>query len=72
MNKLQKECIGIVNQLFDITEVSVEKRQQINDIADKYLLEQITRLLSERDGIERRNMFIAFANFFMKETSFPL
>ena len=43
-NKLHKECMGIINQLFDLAEVPVEKRQSINDTADKYLQEQFLRL----------------------------
>ena len=40
-NKLEKQAIGIVAQLFDLTEVPVEKRQQINDTAYDYMLEQL-------------------------------
>ena len=42
--ELKKECIGIVNQLFDLAEVPVEKRQAINDNADEYILSQVLRL----------------------------
>ena len=42
--QLAKECVGIVNQLYDLAEVPVEKRQAINDKADKYLLDQVLRL----------------------------
>ncbi len=42
--KLAKECIGIVNKLYDLAEVPTEKRQAINDKADKYLLDQVLRL----------------------------
>ncbi len=42
--KLAKECIGIVNQLYDLAEVPTEKRQAINNKADKYLLDQVLRL----------------------------
>ncbi len=42
--KLAKECIGIVNQLYDLAEVPTEKRQAINDKADKYLLDQVLRI----------------------------
>ena len=45
-NKLEKECMGIVNQLFDLAEVPVEKRQSINDKADEYLQEQFLRLFA--------------------------
>jgi hypothetical protein len=40
-NKLEKQAIGIVSQLFDLAEVPVEKRQQINDTAYDYMLEQL-------------------------------
>ena len=40
-NKLEKQAIEIVAQLFDLAEVSVEKRQQINDTAYDYMLEQL-------------------------------
>lgn len=40
-NKLEKQAIGIVAQLFDLAEVPVEKRQQINDKAYDYMLEQL-------------------------------
>jgi len=46
--ELIKECIGIVNQLYDLAEVPVEKRQAINDKADKYLLDQVLRLSAFR------------------------
>lgn len=45
-NRLKKECMGIVNQLFDLAEVSVEKRQAINDRADKYVQKQFLRLFA--------------------------
>ena len=40
-NKLEKQAIGIVAQLFDLAEVPVEKRQQIIDVAYDYMLEQL-------------------------------
>jgi len=40
-NKLEKQAIGIVAQLFDLAEVPLEKRQQINDTAYDYMLEQL-------------------------------
>lgn len=46
-NTLKKISMGIVNQLYDLAEVPVEKRQAINDIADQYLLVQIMSLLDE-------------------------
>lgn len=45
-NILRREFIGIVNQLFDLAEVPVEKRQSINDIADNYVEEQFYRLFN--------------------------
>jgi hypothetical protein len=44
MKNLEKQAIGIINQLYDLAEVPVEKRQAINDEADKYLLDQVLRL----------------------------
>ena len=41
MKNLEKQAIGIVAQLFDLAEVPVEKRQQINDTAYDYMLEQL-------------------------------
>ena len=38
--------MGIINQLFDLAEVPVEKRQSINDAADKYLQENFFRLFA--------------------------
>lgn len=43
-NLLKKKCMGIVNQLYDLAEVPVEKRQKINDVADKYVFDQIINL----------------------------
>ncbi len=47
--KFVKECMGIINQLFDLAEISVKKRQEINDVADKYLQKQISTILKEQD-----------------------
>ena len=33
--------MGIVNQLFDLVEAPVEKRQEVNDKADEYMVEQL-------------------------------
>lgn len=55
-NKLQKECMGIVNQLFDLAEVPVEKRQSINDTADKYLQEQFLRLFAVSGSFSQKDM----------------
>ena len=39
--ELKKKAMGIVNQLFDLVEVPVEKRQEVNDKADEYMMEQL-------------------------------
>lgn len=36
--ELTKKIFGLVNHLYELAEVSVEKRQSINDEADKYVL----------------------------------
>lgn len=54
-NRFKKECMGIVNQLFDLAEVSVEKRQAINDKADEYLQEQFLRLFAVSGRSEQFN-----------------
>ncbi len=54
--KLAKECIGIVNQLYDLAEVPTEKRQAINDKADKYLLDQVLHLY----GVNQQRELLAF------------
>lgn len=41
-NKLEKQSIGIVSQLFDLAEVPVDKRQEINDVVYDYMLKQLT------------------------------
>lgn len=41
MKKLEKQAIGIVAQLFDLAEVPVDKRQEINDVAYDYVTEQL-------------------------------
>lgn len=51
--KLAKECVGIINQLYDLAEVPIEKRQAINDKADKYLLDQVLRLCDVSQQRER-------------------
>ncbi len=55
--KLAKECVGIVNQLYDLAEVPTEKRQAINDKADKYLLDQVLRLCAVS---QQRELLLAF------------
>ncbi len=47
MSKFKKSCRGIINQLFDLAEVPVEKRQKINDKADAYLEKEIYRIVDE-------------------------
>lgn len=37
MKHNEKAVMNIVNQLFDLAEISVEKRQLINDTADKFI-----------------------------------
>lgn len=49
-NKLKKECMFIVNHLFELAEVPIEKRQALNDTADKYLQEQFLRLFDDGDS----------------------
>jgi|11BtaG_2_1085332.scaffolds.fasta_scaffold35404_3 hypothetical protein len=58
--KLAKECIGIVNQLYDLAEVPTEKRQAINDKADKYLLDQVLRLSTVSQQRELLNSFMDY------------
>ena len=55
--QLAKECVGIVNQLYDLAEVPVEKRQVINDKADKYLLDQVLRLCAVS---QQRELLLGF------------
>jgi len=53
--KLAKECVGIVNQLYDLAEVPTEKRQAINDKADKYLLDQVLRLCGVSNSLPTKD-----------------
>ena len=41
MKEDKKKAMTIVNQLFDLAEVSVEKRQEVNDKADEYVMQQL-------------------------------
>jgi hypothetical protein len=41
MKNIEKQAMAIVAQLFDLAEVPVEKRQQINDTAYDYMLKQL-------------------------------
>jgi hypothetical protein len=54
MKNLEKQAIGIVAQLFDLAEVPVDKRQQINDVAYDYVTEQliITNVSQQRELLE--------------------
>ena len=54
MKNLEKQAIGIVAQLFDLAEVPVDKRQQINDVAYDYVTEQliITDVSQQRELLE--------------------
>ena len=53
MKNLEKQAIGIVAQLFDLAEVPVDKRQQINDVAYDYVTEQliITNVSQQREQL---------------------
>ena len=42
----RKELFGIVNQLYDLAEVPVDKRQSINDTADDYLFNTLNALFN--------------------------
>tara|TARA_R110002153_G_scaffold48750_4_gene137620 strand:- start:308 stop:601 length:294 start_codon:yes stop_codon:yes gene_type:complete len=41
MKNLEKQAMEIVAQLFDLAEVPVDKRQEINDVAYDYVTEQL-------------------------------
>ena len=41
MKNLEKQAMAIVAQLFDLAEVPVDKRQEINDVAYDYATEQL-------------------------------
>jgi len=43
--KTQKIAMNIVNQLYDLADVSVDKRQAINDQADKFVSEMLVQFL---------------------------
>jgi len=65
-NKLEKQAIGIVAQLFDLAEVPVEKRQQINDTAYDYMLEQL-RLHNVVGQSEQLKTFVDGFDVWFKE-----
>tara|TARA_R110000822_G_scaffold207145_1_gene343295 strand:+ start:168 stop:449 length:282 start_codon:yes stop_codon:yes gene_type:complete len=48
---LEKKAIGIVAQLFDLAEVPLDKRQEINDIAYDYVAKQLalTDVIKQRE-----------------------
>ena len=62
MKNLEKQAIGIVAQLFDLAEVPVDKRQQINDVAYDYVTEQ----LIITNVSQQRELLIAIINFINK------
>jgi hypothetical protein len=52
---LKRVAMNIVNQLFDEADVSIEKRQEINDKCDDFVLLLLARLYNdfcEENGIE--------------------
>lgn len=54
--KLYEQTMEIINQLFDLAEVSVEKRQQINNKAKAYLQKQIEEIIME-EKVELGNIY---------------
>jgi hypothetical protein len=48
MKNLEKQAMAIVAQLFDLAEVPVDKRQEINDVAYDYVTEQLIITVSIR------------------------
>ena len=71
-DKLFRECIGIVNQLFDLAEVSVDKRQSINDVAYEYLHKEIRRILLENDNSLIHSSFNAQIQYSSADPKCPL
>ena len=55
-NELKKHAMGIVNQLFDLAEVPVEKRQAINDKSDEYVTEKLRLCVVS----QQRELLIAY------------
>ena len=47
--ELKRVCMGIINQLYDLTDATVESRQVANDVADEYLFNQIKQIILEYD-----------------------
>jgi hypothetical protein len=52
MSKYEKQCMGVVNQLYDLVEVPVDKRQAFNDKAFDYMMEQGKKLTNPSPSIE--------------------
>lgn len=46
-SEFEHTCRTIVNQLFDVAEVPVKKRQEINDMCDDYVQERVLELLKK-------------------------
>lgn len=50
---MKTDCVAsIVNQLFDLAEVPVKKRQEVNDIADDYVNNILIKLISELEVLK--------------------
>lgn len=49
-DQLKRECIAIVDQLFELAKVPMKKRQEINDVADAYLQKRILKLFFHYDS----------------------
>ena len=70
--KLKKKAMGIVNQLFDLVEVPVEKRQEVNDKADEYMVEQlmlhnVSNCVDEEKVLVDRNTLQWLYNYVKKD-----
>lgn len=63
-----KLAMNIVNQLFDLAEVSVEKRQAINDKADAF----VTELIQKHIEVEKVKYGIEILRRRRKEDYKPL
>jgi hypothetical protein len=61
VKKLEKQAIGIVAQLFDLAEVPVDKRQEINDVAYDYVTEQLNLHI-----VSQQRELLAFKDWFNK------
>jgi len=53
--KIEGVSRNVVNQLYDLAEVPVKKRQSINDTADEFVIKLISQLLRStlKDSLER-------------------